>query len=75
MAETRGGRPISASQRPTGGDKAVATSGAASGLPSRVVMLYVMKGNALITIGLSGLDDEAAVEKAKGVAQKILAQL
>src|SRR3954452_24269293 len=24
MAETRGGRPISASQRPTGGDKAVA---------------------------------------------------
>src|SRR5487761_2288528 len=25
MAETRGGRPISASQRPTGGDKAVAT--------------------------------------------------
>jgi len=57
------------------GDKAVATSGAASGLPSRVVMLYVMKGNALITIGLSGLDDEAAVEKAKDVAQKILAQL
>ena len=25
MAETRGGRPISASQRPTGGDKALAT--------------------------------------------------
>src|SRR6202162_5989690 len=25
MAETRGGRPISASQRPTGGDKAMAT--------------------------------------------------
>ncbi len=25
MAETRGGRPISASQRPTGGDKAVIT--------------------------------------------------
>jgi small subunit ribosomal protein S18 len=25
MAETRGGRPISASQRPTGGDKAVVT--------------------------------------------------
>ena len=25
MAETRGGRPISASQRPTGGDKAIAT--------------------------------------------------
>lgn len=25
MAEARGGRPISASQRPTGGDKAIAT--------------------------------------------------
>jgi small subunit ribosomal protein S18 len=25
MAETRGGRPVSASQRPTGGDKAFAT--------------------------------------------------
>ena len=57
------------------GDKAVVTSGTASGLPSRVLMLYVMKGNALITIGLSGLEDEAAVGKAKGVAQKILAQL
>jgi hypothetical protein len=57
------------------GDKAVVSSGAASGLPSRVLMLYVMKANTLITIGLSGLDDEAALEKAKGVAQKILAQL
>lgn len=26
MAEQRGGRPIAASQRPTGGDKAIATS-------------------------------------------------
>jgi hypothetical protein len=57
------------------GDKALVTSGTASGLPARVLMLYVMKGNALITIGLSGLDDEVALEKAKGVAQKILAQL
>jgi len=57
------------------GDKAVVTSGTASGLPARVLMLYVMKGNALITIGLSGLEDEAALEKARGVAQKILAQL
>lgn len=57
------------------GDKAVVTSGAASGLPSRVLMLYVMKANTLITIGLSGLDDEAALEKAKGIAQKILAQI
>jgi hypothetical protein len=58
------------------GDKALVTSGAESGLPSRVTMLYVSKGNALITIGLSGLDDEsAAAEKAKGVTQKILAKL
>lgn len=58
------------------GDKAMVTSGAASGLPARVTMLYVSKGNTLITIGMSGLEDEAApLEKAKGVAQKILAQL
>jgi hypothetical protein len=40
-----------------------------------VVMLYVIKGNSLITVGVSGLDDETAVEKAKTVAQKIVAQL
>jgi hypothetical protein len=57
------------------GDKALVTSGTASGLPSRVLMLYVMKGNALITIGLSGLDDEVALEKAKDIAQKILGKL
>jgi hypothetical protein len=58
------------------GDKAVVTSGSASGLPSRVTMLYVCKRNTLITIGLSGWEDEtAALAKAKGVAQKILAQL
>jgi hypothetical protein len=58
------------------GDKAVVTSGKESGLPARVTMLYVSKGNALITIGLSGLEDETvALEKAKDVAQKILAQL
>lgn len=57
------------------GDKAVVTSGVASGLPSRVLMLYVMKANTLITIGLSGLDDEVASEKARSIAEKILAQL
>ena len=57
------------------GDKAMVTSGAASGLPARVTMLYVSKGNALITIGVSGLEDAAALEKAKGAAQKILARL
>jgi hypothetical protein len=38
-------------------------------------MLYVVKGNALITVGLGGFDDDVAGEKAKSVAQKILAQL
>jgi NAD(P)-dependent dehydrogenase (short-subunit alcohol dehydrogenase family) len=57
------------------GDKARISRGAEGGLPSRVVMLYVIKGNSLITIGLSGFEDEAAGEKVKSVAQKILAQL
>lgn len=58
------------------GDKAIVTTGIASALPQRVLMLYTIKKNALITVGLSGLEDEnAALEKAKSVAQKILAQL
>jgi hypothetical protein len=57
------------------GDKAVVTSGTESGLPARVTLLYVSKGNSLVTVGLSGLADEAALEKAKGVAQKILTHL
>jgi len=47
-----------------------------SGETSRVLMLYVTKGSAFITVGLGGLsDDTAAVEKAKGIARKILAAL
>ena len=58
------------------GEKAIVTSGKESGLPSRVTMLYVSKGSALITIGISGLeDDTVALQKARDVAQKILAQL
>ena len=57
------------------GEKARVSSGAESGLPSRVVMLYVVKGNTLITVGLGGFEDDVAVEKTKSVAQKILAQL
>jgi hypothetical protein len=57
------------------GDKAQAYSGPESGLPANVVMLYVIKGNTLITVGLSGLEDHDALEKSKNVAQKILAQL
>jgi hypothetical protein len=58
------------------GDKAIVTTGIANGLPQHALMLYAIKKNALITVGLSGVEDEdAALEKAKSVAQKILAQL
>jgi len=58
------------------GDRARLCSGAESGLPPHVVMLFIVKGNALVTIGVSGLDDDVlAGEKAKSVAQKVLATL
>jgi len=58
------------------GDKARITSGVQAGLPSRVVMLYVVKGKSLVTIGISGVDDEnLAAEKIKGTAEKIVSQL
>jgi len=58
------------------GDKAIVTTGMASALPQRTLILYAIKKNALITVGVGGLEDEgAALEKAKAVAQKILAQL
>ena len=38
-------------------------------------MLYVAKGDALITVGLRGLDEEMAIAAAKSVAQKILEHL
>jgi hypothetical protein len=46
------------------------------GAPSQVLMLYVAKGNVIITIGLGGINDESvALAKAKEVANKILAKL
>lgn len=59
------------------GDKAqMSRSGGDSGVTSRVLMLYIAKGNAFITIGLGGIADETvALEKAKSVAQKILEHL
>ena len=59
------------------GDKAGMFNGAPeNGLPPNVIMLYVVKGRSFITIGIGGIADEAAgLEKAKQVAQKILAQL
>src|SRR5437868_1577077 len=59
------------------GDKAGMFNGAPeNGLPPNVIMLYVVKGRSFITIGIGGMADEAAaLEKAKQVAQKVLAQL
>jgi hypothetical protein len=59
------------------GDKAGMLTGAPeNGLPPNVIMLYVVKGRSLITVGIGGIADEAAaLEKAKQAAQKILAQL
>ena len=69
-ASTGVGKPV------TGlGDKAEAYSGPDSGLPAKVAMLYVIKGNALLTVGLSGLEEDTGLEKAKAIAEKILAQL
>jgi hypothetical protein len=40
------------------------------------VLLYVAKGGALITVGIGGMaDDVGALDKAKGIARKILASL
>ena len=59
------------------GDKAQMFSGGGdTATGARVFMLYVAKGNAFLTIGLGGFDDEAvALEKAKAVAQKLLEHL
>jgi hypothetical protein len=58
------------------GDAAEICTGGESGFESRVLMLYVAKGNAFLTIGLGGFaDDAVALEKAKTVAQKLLEHL
>ena len=44
--------------------------------PSHVLMLYVAKKRAFITVGISGVDDEKiATNKAKTLAKKILGKL
>lgn len=51
-------------------------AGGESGFGSRVLMLYVVKGNAFLTIGVSGFANDAiALEKAKAVAQKLVEHL
>lgn len=58
------------------GDRAgIYAGGPQSGL-SRVLMLYVAKGNSFITVAFGGMDDEnVALEKARALAKKIIAQL
>jgi len=52
------------------------TAGGESGFASRVLMLYVVKGNAFLTIGVGGFANDAiALEKAKMIAQKLLERL
>lgn len=59
------------------GERAAYSSGSTeNGAPSHVLMLYVGKGNSIVTVGLRGLaDDTSALARAKGIARKILAQL
>src|SRR5947209_11257600 len=52
------------------------TTGGESGAASRVLMLYVVKGGAFMTIGVSGFaNDAVALEKAKTIAQKLVDHL
>ena len=59
------------------GDSAkMSTAGGESGFASRILMLYVARGNAFLTIGVGGFSNDAvALEKAKTVAQKLLERL
>ena len=58
------------------GDKAAVLSERMEKGMSHALMLYVTKGNAFVTVGISGINDEkAALEKAKVLARKILAKL
>ena len=58
------------------GDKAALLKEGPDKGPGHVLMLYVAKGTAFITIGISGVDDEkSATEKAKTLAKKILGKL
>lgn len=58
------------------GDRAGYWFGDRSGNEAGRMLLYVAKGNALVTVGASGVTDEAAMlNKAKELARKILGAL
>ena len=57
------------------GDKAAVMIEGGKG-PSHMLMLYVVKKDAFVTVGISGVDDDkVALERARKIARKILAQL
>ena len=58
------------------GDKAAVVREGPEKGPSHVLMLYVAKKKAFVTVGISGVDDEKiATNKAKTLAKKILGKL
>ncbi len=62
--------------RDLGDEAQTFTEGGESGAASRVLMLYVVKGNAFLVIGLAGFaDDAVALGKAETVAKEILEHL
>lgn len=57
------------------GDKAAVMIEGEKG-PSHMLMLYVVKKDAFVTVGISGVDDDkVALEKARKIARQILAKL
>ena len=58
------------------GDRAGLSTSGPQSPQGRTLMLYVAKGNALVTVGLGGMEDEnMATQNAKAIAKKILKQL
>jgi hypothetical protein len=58
------------------GDKAAIIKEGPDKGPGHALLLYVVKGNAFITVAISGIDDEkSGTEKAKTLAKKILGKL
>jgi hypothetical protein len=58
------------------GDKAALVKEGPDKGPRHALILYVVKANAFVMVGISGVDDEkSAMEKAKTLARKILGKL
>jgi hypothetical protein len=58
------------------GDRAVIIKEGPDKGPGHALLLYIAKGNAFITVAISGIDDEkSGTEKAKTLAKKILGKL